>query len=217
MAARRAGTWTDSLITVLALVFYATPLFWVALMLILLFSVWLDWLPSFGMGRSGPTNRLGCGLDVGAHLIMPAITLGLFYMAVYASMTRASMLEVASQTSSDRARQGRAGRPHPPPPHPAQRAAAGGHVGRYAGRQLIGGAMLMETVFAWPGIGRLVRCAAARDYKVLLGVFVCSSVLVVLFNLVTDLLYARSIRASDGVRHSRAMPATRARSPASPS
>jgi peptide/nickel transport system permease protein len=95
LAARFAGTFLDTAITVAALVFYATPLFWIALMAILVFSVWFDWLPSFGYETVG-ANYTGLAhvLDVGAHLIMPAATIGLFFMATYTRMTRASMLEV---------------------------------------------------------------------------------------------------------------------------
>jgi peptide/nickel transport system permease protein len=192
MAARRVGRVTDSIITVLALGFYATPLFWVGLMLVLLFSVWLDLLPSFGMETVG-ANYAGwlAAADVGQHLALPAITLGLFYIAVYARLTRASMLEVAAQDFVRTARakgvpEGRILRRH------VLRNALLPVItfaGIQAG-QLIGGSILVETVFAWPGIGRLAFDALlARDYQVLLGVFLCTSVLVVLFNLVTDLLY----------------------------
>ncbi|MDR3470082.1 MAG: ABC transporter permease, partial [Devosia sp.] len=98
LASQRVGKVTDSAITVLALAFYATPLFWVGLMLVLVFSVWLEWLPSFGM------NTVGAGYtgwaavaDTAQYLVLPALTLGLFYMAVYARLTRASMLDVGSQ------------------------------------------------------------------------------------------------------------------------
>ena len=101
LAARRAGSWTDTSITVLALIFYATPLFWVALMAILLFSVALDWLPSFGYETVGAGyTGIAHALDVGAHLIMPATTIGLFFMATYARMTRASMPRSSGSTSS---------------------------------------------------------------------------------------------------------------------
>src|SRR5260370_4487008 len=95
LAARWGGTWADTAITVAALLFYATPIFWIALMAILLFSVEMDWLPSFGYETVG-ANYTGLAhvLDVGAHLIMPAMTIGLFFMATYTRMTRASMLEV---------------------------------------------------------------------------------------------------------------------------
>src|SRR5258707_7462935 len=89
LAARWAGTWADTAITALALVFYATPLFWIALMAILLFSVALDWLPSFGYEPTGANSTALANMgDVGAHLIMPAMTIGLFFMATYARMTR---------------------------------------------------------------------------------------------------------------------------------
>ena len=191
-AARRVGRVTDSVITVLALAFYATPLFWVGLMLVLVFSVWLDWLPSFGMQSvTGDVQGFAVVLDVARHLVLPALTLGLFYMAVYARLTRASMLEVADQDYVKTARakgapEGRILRLH------ILRNALLPVVtvaGIQAG-QLIGGSILVETVFAWPGIGRLAFDALlARDYQLLLGVFLCTAVLVVVFNLLTDLLY----------------------------
>lgn len=193
LAARRVGSWADSVITIIALTFYATPLFWVGLMLVLLFSVWLEWLPSFGMSSVGvELHGMAAVLDVAEHLLLPALTLGLFYLAVYARLTRATMLEVADQDFVKTARakgvpEGRILRAH------VLRNALLPVItfaGIQAG-QLIGGSILVETVFAWPGIGRLAFDALlARDYPVLLGVFFCTSVMVVLFNLVTDLLYA---------------------------
>jgi peptide/nickel transport system permease protein len=193
LAARRVGTWADSAITVLALTCYATPLFWIGLMLVLLFSVVLDWLPAFGMSSVGANlTGLASVLDVGRHLILPALTLGLFYLAIYARLTRAAMLEVADQDFVKTARakgvpEGRILRAH------VLRNALLPVItfaGIQAG-QLIGGSILVETVFAWPGIGRLAFDALlARDYNLLLGVFVCTSAMVVTFNIVTDLLYA---------------------------
>jgi peptide/nickel transport system permease protein len=193
LAARRVGTWADSAITVLALACYATPLFWIGLMLVLLFSVVLDWLPAFGMSSVGANlTGLASVLDIGRHLILPALTLGLFYLAIYARLTRAAMLEVADQDFVKTARakgvpEGRILRAH------VLRNALLPVItfaGIQAG-QLIGGSILVETVFAWPGIGRLAFDALlARDYNLLLGVFVCTSAMVVTFNIVTDLLYA---------------------------
>jgi peptide/nickel transport system permease protein len=193
LAARRVGHTSDSLITVLALGFYATPTFWVGLMLVLVFSVWLDWLPSFGMKTVGADLAGGAALlDTARYLVLPGLTLGLFYMAVYARLTRAAMLEVASQDFV------RTARAKGVPEGGVQRR----HVLRNAllpvvtvagiqAGQLIGGAILVETVFAWPGIGRLAFDALlARDYQILLGVFLTTSVLVLVFNLITDLLYA---------------------------
>ncbi|MBN8927509.1 MAG: ABC transporter permease [Rhodospirillales bacterium] len=193
LAAQRVGRVADSLITILALGFYATPLFWVGLMLVLVFSVWLNWLPSFGMQTVGADlHGWAAVVDIAQYLVLPALTLGLFYMAVYARLTRASMLEVASQDFVRTARakgvpEGRILRRH------ILRNALLPVItfaGIQAG-QLIGGSILVETVFAWPGIGRLAFDALlARDYQVLLGVFLVTSILVVLFNLLTDLLYA---------------------------
>ena len=193
LAARRVGRTSDSLITVLALGLYATPIFWVGLMLVLVFSVWLDWLPSFGMNTVGADlTGAAAMLDTARYLLLPALTLGLFYMAVYARLTRAAMLEVASQDFV------RTARAKGVPEGGVQRR----HVLRNAllpvitvagiqAEQLVGGSILVETVFAWPGIGRLAFDALlARDYQILLGVFLATSVLVLVFNLVTDLLYA---------------------------
>ncbi len=191
-AARRVGTWADSAITVLALGFYATPIFWVGLMLVLIFSVWLDWLPSFGMNTVGADlHGLAAIADSAQYLVLPALTLGLFYMAVYARLTRSAMLDVAGEDFVRTARakgvpEGRILRRH------ILRNALLPVVtlaGIQAG-QLIGGSVLVETVFAWPGIGRLAFDALlARDYQVLLGVFLTTAILVVLFNLATDLIY----------------------------
>jgi peptide/nickel transport system permease protein len=192
LAARFAGTFLDTAITVLALVFYATPIFWIALIGILFFSVWMDWLPSFGYETVG-ANYTGFrhALDVGAHLIMPAATIGLFFMATYTRMTRASMLEVKrlDYVKTARAKGLRDGviqRRH------ILRNAllpvvtlAGVHSGT-----LVGGAVITETVYAWPGIGRLMyEALLQRDYNLLLGVFVVCSAMVLIFNLITDLVY----------------------------
>ncbi|QEI05131.1 ABC transporter permease [Pigmentiphaga aceris] len=191
-AARRAGTWIDSLTTVVALVFYATPLYWLALMAVLLFSIKLGWLPAFGYITVGSgMTGFALAMDIAAHLVLPAVTLALFYMAVYARMTRASMLEVAQMdfVKTARAKGVRPGR--------IQRA----HILRnallpvitLAGIQaggMIGGAVLTETVFAWPGIGRLMFDALLqRDYNLLLGCFLVTAAMAVLFNLITDLAY----------------------------
>ncbi|HEY0293801.1 MAG TPA: ABC transporter permease [Bordetella sp.] len=191
-ASRKAGSWVDSAITVVALVFYATPLYWLAMMAVLLFSIKLDWLPGFGYFTVGAgLSGLAQAWDIFEHLVLPSLTLALFYMAVYARMTRASMLEVAQM---DFVKTARAKGLRPPR---IQRA----HILRnallpvvtLAGIQaggMIGGAVLTETVFAWPGIGRLMFDALLqRDYTLLLGCFLVTSAMAVLLNLVTDLVY----------------------------
>jgi len=192
LSARRAGTWVDSAITVVALVFYATPLYWLALMAVLVFTVQFDWLPGFGFSTVG-SGLTGVALawDIAQHLVLPALTLALFYMAVYARMTRAAMLDVAQMdfVKTARAKGVKPGR--------ILRA----HVLRnallpvvtLAGIQaggMIGGAVLTETVFAWPGIGRLMFDALLqRDYSLLLGSFLVTAAMAVLFNLITDFVY----------------------------
>ena len=192
IAARFAGTWADTAIMAAALLFYATPLFWLALMAILLFSVTLDWLPSFGYETVG-ANYTGLAhvLDVGAHLILPATTIGLFFMATYTRMTRASMLQVNRLDFIKTARAKGLANRLIQRRHVLRNAIlpvvslAGVHSGT-----LVGGTVLTETVFAWPGIGRLMyEALIQRDYNLLLGVFVVCSAIVLIFNLITDLVY----------------------------
>lgn len=192
LAARRAGRWQDSVITTLALVFYATPLFWIALMSQIVFSLKLGLVPNVGYETVGAGyTGLARALDIGRHLVLPALTLGLFFTALYARMMRAAMLEVAGADFVKTARaKGLA------PGIVSRRHVARNAIlpvvtlaGLQAG-QLVGGAVLTETVFAWPGIGRLMFDALVqRDYSVLLGVFFISSAMVVGFNILTDLVY----------------------------
>jgi len=183
--------WIDSALMSVSLLMYATPLFWLSLLMILLFSVSLDWLPAFGMESVG-AHLAGWDRvrDVTAHLVLPVTSLGCFFMAVYARLTRASMLEVIGMDFVRTAR--------------AKGVPAGQVIRRHVMRnamlpvvtmagiqlgQMAGGAVLIETVFGWPGIGRLMFDALLqRDYQLLLGVFLVTSAMVVLFNLLTDLM-----------------------------
>lgn len=192
LAAQRVGKLSDSAITLAALVFYATPLFWIALMGQILFALKLGLVPNVGY------ETIGAGytgwrrsLDIGHHLILPAMTLGLFFMALYARMMRASMLEVAGADFVKTARAKGLSEGIITRRHVARNALLPvvTLAGLQAG-QLVGGAVLTETVFAWPGIGRLMfEALTQRDYAVLLGVFFISSAMVVLLNLITDSLY----------------------------
>jgi len=184
--------WLDSAVMSSAMVLYATPLFWLSLLSIIVFSLTLGWFPAFGMASVG-ANLTGWAyvVDVAWHLTLPACSLAVFFMAVYARLTRAAMLEVMGQDFVKTARakglpSGRVLRRH------VLRNAllpvvtfAGVQLG-----QLAGGAILTETVFSWPGIGRLMFDALMqRDYQLLLGIFLVTSGLVVAFNFVTDLVY----------------------------
>ncbi|AJK50127.1 ABC transporter permease [Burkholderia plantarii] len=189
LASRRPGGWLDTLISGGATLFYATPLYWLALMAVLLFSVRLDWLPAFGYASiGGELHGPRAAADIAAHLVLPAGTLALFYMAVYARMTRAAMLDVAGQdfVRTARARGVRAARIWRT--HVLRNALRPvvTLAGMQAGAQ-IGGAILTETVFAWPGIGRLMFDALMqRDYPMLLGCLLVTAALAVCMNLLTD-------------------------------
>lgn len=191
-AAARVGRWSDSAITGLALLFYATPLYWVALMAVLLFSVQLDWLPAFGYETVGAGyTGLAMVVDRLEHLVLPALTLGLFFMAVYLRMTRSSVLEVSQMDFVKTARAKGLGEGVIRRRHILRNALLPvvTLAGLQAG-QLVGGAVLTETVFAWPGIGRLMfESLTARDYNTLLGVFLVSAAMVILFNILTDIVY----------------------------
>lgn len=192
LAATNRGKALDSVITSLALLFYATPLFWIALMSVLLFSINLGWLPPFDM------ETIGAGYtgwrrvaDIGHHLILPAITLGLFYTAIYTRVTRASMLEVIGLDFVKTARAKGVPRKRIIRRHVLRNAILPVFtLASMQAGQLVGGAILTETVFAWPGIGRLMFDALMqRDYPVLLGVFLVTAIVVVVVNFIADLLY----------------------------
>ncbi|WP_192499418.1 ABC transporter permease [Skermanella pratensis] len=193
LAAMNVGRWSDTAITVLALLSYATPIFWVGLMLILLFSVQLGWLPAFGYETvGGGYQGWDRVTDIATHLILPVVTLGLFYMAVYARLTRASILEVSDMDFVKTARAKGLTETRIVFRHVLRNAIL--PVITFAGiqaGQLVGGSILVETVFAWPGIGRLAFDAVLqRDYQVLLGIFFVTSVMVIAFNIITDLVYS---------------------------
>ena len=185
-------TWRDHMISLAAIVAYATPLFWVGLMLILVFSVWLDWFPTSGMENVvmfyEGWDRV---VDIGHHLVLPVITLSLFYMALYARLMRATMLE---QRGLDYVTTARA-------KGLTERQLTFRHVLRnallpvvtVAGVQvgaLLGGSVVVESVFAWPGLGQLAfEALFSRDFNLLLGIFFLSACLVVVVNIVIDLIY----------------------------
>jgi peptide/nickel transport system permease protein len=188
-----AGRWPDRLLSVVVLLFYSMPGFWVGLMAVVLFSVKLGWLPSDGNMTVG-ANLGGFALvwDRLDHLVLPALALASFFIAVYARLVRASMLEVQRQ---DFMRTAHAKGLHPffiQLRHALRNAlipvttVAGMHLGN-----LLGGAVVVETLFGWPGMGRLaLEAVLARDFSVLLGVLLLSSLLVIVANMVIDLLHA---------------------------
>ena len=192
LAATGLNTWRDSVISVLALVSYATPLFWVGLMLIVVFSINLGWFPTSGMETIAAFNTGWDRVwDIAHHLVLPSVTLSLFYLALYTRLMRASMLEQAGMDYVTTARAKGV----------TERSITFRHVLRnallpvvtMAGVQvssLIGGSVIVETVFGWPGLGQLAfESLFARDLNLLLGIFLLSAVLVLVVNLIVDIIY----------------------------
>ena len=180
-------SWFDHLGTGMSFVGIAMPVFWFALILQLVFGVWLGWLPIAGtetVGESSPGDRL-------AHLVLPTVVLSFNYIAGWSRYLRSSMLGVLR---ADYVRTARAkGLP--------ERRVVGVHALRNALipllsvmalnlSSLFSGAVITETVFAWPGIGRMfVQAMFSRDYPLLMGILMLGSLMVIVFNLVADLLY----------------------------
>jgi peptide/nickel transport system permease protein/oligopeptide transport system permease protein len=178
ISAARPNSIFDALARLGSLFGLSMPIFWTGLVLIVLFSLWLPWLPVGGRGSL-------------AHLVLPAVALALPSIAVLARLTRASVLDVLGEDYVRTAR--------------AKGLREGGVVLKHALRnallpvitllglqagQLMGGAVLTETVFAWPGLGRLmVKAIFARDYVLLQGAVLVYALAFVVVNLLVDLSY----------------------------
>lgn len=193
VAATGLNTWRDTAISIFALITYATPLFWVGLMLIVVFSLTLGWFPTSGMENFAMFyegwERV---FDIARHLVLPTITLSLFYLALYTRLMRASMLEQYGQDYVVTARAKGVTERRIVFVHVLRNALlpvvtmAGVQVGA-----LIGGSVIVESVFAWPGLGMLAfEALFARDLNLLLGIFLLSALLVVAVNLVVDIIYS---------------------------
>jgi len=178
ISAMKRNTAVDYIATVSALLGQAMPTFWLGIMLILVFSVRLNWLPSSGRG----------GLE---HLILPAITLGLFTTARITRLTRSGMLEVLAQDYIRTARAKGVGESQVVWKHALKNASIPivTIVGIDLGT-LLGGSVITETIFAWPGVGRLsVQAIFNRDYPVVQSaVFLLASTFVIV-NFLVDIVY----------------------------
>jgi peptide/nickel transport system permease protein len=186
LAAWRRGSWVDRLVMIIAVSGFSMPVFWMGFLLVYVFSLWLGWLPVQGY-VSLRESVVACL----RHLTLPAVTLSCIYLALIARMTRASMLGVLDE---DYIRTAFA-KGLPP------RRVLVRHALRNAALPvvtiigigfalLIGGAVVTESVFAIPGLGRLtVDAIVRRDYPVIQGVVLVVSGVYVLINLVIDLLY----------------------------
>ncbi|MEF2073779.1 ABC transporter permease [Consotaella aegiceratis] len=191
-AARLRGTVFDTAISVLVLLFYATPMFLAGLLLILIFSVKLHLLPIAGFATPGAGSGVwSLTLDVARHLIMPVASLSLFYVALYARLGRASMIEALGQDYVRTARAKGLTRRRTVYVHALRNALL--PLVTMAGLQvsaMLGGAVLIESVFSLPGLGRTALDAVLqRDVNLLLGVLLVASAVVVAINLIVDLLY----------------------------
>jgi peptide/nickel transport system permease protein len=183
----------DNSITIFSLASFAVPVFWLGQMSILIFGFQLNWFPIQGMVnfREGYTG-FRYVLDVAYHLCLPVLTLTLYNLALILRLTRGSMLQINGQEFIKVARSKGL----------SERAILLKHALRNALlpvvtvvglelRTLIAGAVLTETVFAWPGLGRLTFDAIhARDYPLLMGMFIFICILVIIGNLMADLLYS---------------------------
>ena len=191
ISARYVGRWPDVLVSAVALFLYAAPSFWLGLIFVLVFSIWLGWLPAFGVGTIGvDLGTFGHILDTLRHLILPALTLATFYIAIYTRLMRGGLLAVAQLDHIKTARAKGVPRRRIVTHHMIRGAIL--PVVTYMGfhaTTLISGAVLVETVFAWPGLGRLTfEAIMQRNYPLLMGILLVTSVLVIVLNALTDLL-----------------------------
>ncbi|MGY8678248.1 ABC transporter permease [Bradyrhizobium sp. UFLA05-153] len=194
IASRAVNKWPDTLISTFGLIFYATPSFWFGLMAIVAFSIYLQWLPAGGFEDIGEV-RTGIFriIDIARHLILPTLTLGLIFLAIYLRIMRASMLEVLNLDYVRTARAKGLDETRVVTQHVLRNALLPmvTLIGLQAGTML-GGSVVVESVFSLPGLGRLAyESVIQRDLNTLLGIVFVSALLVIVVNFVVDLLYAR--------------------------
>ncbi|MFT4159806.1 ABC transporter permease [Shinella sp.] len=194
LAAVKVNTAWDTMVSMLAVFCFAAPSFWLGIMLIVLFSVKLGWLPVGGMQSVLLDGGLWAQvLDIAKHLVLPTLALGLFYAATYARVMRASMLEVFRLDFVRTARAKGLGQMRVVLAHVLRNALL--PIVTLLGLQLgtlLGGSVVIEAVFSWPGIGSLLfDSVMSRNFPVVLGVMVLSAVIVALANIAVDMVYIR--------------------------
>lgn len=193
LAARRPDSALDTSITILALLGYAIPVFWLAQMLIYFLALQGGWFPVHGLTSTREQHTgVRLVLDVAHHLALPAAALAVQQIALVSRLTRAEMLETLVQPFIMSARAKGLKERQVLMGHALRNALlpvvtiVGSRVGF-----LFAGAVLTETIFGWPGLGRLLLDATlARDYPILMGLFILISTSVILANLATDFIYA---------------------------
>ena len=190
LAAYRKGSIVDKLVMAFSISGYSVPVFWSGQLFLLLFALKLGWFPVFGM-RSLQTN-VNPILDVLWHLVLPTLTLALLFTALIARLTRAAMVESLEEDYITTARA--KGLPERTVLRHALRNALLPvatiltlNIG-----QAMAGAVLTETVYSWPGLGRLMYDGiTSHDYPLVLGLFLAISLMVILANLLADVVYSR--------------------------
>jgi peptide/nickel transport system permease protein len=192
VSSKRPYSIQDNVITVVSIISYSVPVFWLGQMMLLYLSLKLDLFPISGMfsQREGYAG-IRYALDVGYHLVLPVLALSTRHIALTSRLTRASMLEVMSEDYIITARAKGLDEKKVLVRHGLRNALL--PVVTIVGlsfRFLLAGSVLVETVFAWPGIGRLMYDSIAiRDYPVLMGILLLVSSVVIIANLAIDILY----------------------------
>lgn len=188
-SAIRQYSWLDYLATFFSFLFFSIPSFWLALLAILFFSVYLGWLPSAGMASLGND---GDWLDRLRHLLLPVVVLALSHVGAYIRFVRSSMLEVLGKEYIRMAHAKGLSPRRVHYLHAFRNALV--PVITYGGlsfSSLVGGGYLVETVFAYPGLGQLsIQAASMRDYPLLMGTILLTGCFVVAGNLLADIACA---------------------------
>ena len=194
-AAARRGSGFDSSTVITSLVLWSMPTFWTGMLLLFVFGVWFQWLPTTGISTPLATysSPLGPAVDVGRHLILPTITLALVDIGQFVLITRSSLVDVLTEDFITTAKA----------KGMTKRRIVWGHAVRngmlpvltttalYVGL-VVGGAIQVETVFSWPGMGELTyEAVLRRDYPVLQACFLLFAFTVIFANFLSDLLYRR--------------------------
>ncbi|MDQ0327586.1 peptide/nickel transport system permease protein [Rhodopseudomonas julia] len=193
IAGRRPFGWTDNAATIFALAGFSIPVFWLGQLVLLVFALKLPWFPVQGMvSLRAPSHGWGYIASVLHHLVLPATVYGIYHLTLIFRMTRIKMMDVLVQDFITTARSKGAGERRVLFVHALPNAILPViTVIGYNFGFMLAGSVLVETVFGWPGLGRLMYEAInARDYPLLLGLFVVISLFVIIANVLTDIIYA---------------------------